>query len=186
MTVRTKTTLIILVTLLIGIVIGAAGRGALAWYYFGRPPGPFDSDRVRHMLTRTIDPTPDQVEALDEILDRHSEKFMDLAAEHASVARTMADSMLAEIAPILSEDQMARLQEKLKRLDRLHKGMRRGGPGRGGRFGKPGADGENPPMGDDDRRGRRGDHYDNDDDDRPRDGRHRQQPVDSTRVDTAG
>ena len=126
MKVGTKTTLIILSTLIIGIIVGAAGSGVVNRWMPGVPPGPPPSaDRFKMFLTRMIDPSPDQREALDVVLDKYAERFADLTASHAAQAQALVDSLHKELDPILTEEQKARLTDRMRRLERFRDGRGR-------------------------------------------------------------
>lgn len=122
MTTRTKMTLIILATLVIGIILGAAGSGMLFRHVFGFPPGPPSEGRIRMILERVIDPTEEQRAQLDVILDKYSVCFDSMMTEHIVTSRSMMDSLRAEIDPILTEEQRAKLNDKLSRFERFMKG----------------------------------------------------------------
>lgn len=147
MKVGTKTTLIILATLIIGIIVGAAGSGVVNRWMPGVPPGPPPSaDRFKMFLTRTIDPGPEQEEALNEILERYAERFADLTSNHATQAQALVDSLHEELDPILTEEQKARLKDRMQRLERFRdkRGRHEGrGPWKGRR-----PDGDVPPGSD--------------------------------------
>ncbi len=143
MTTRTKMTLVIVATLVIGMFLGAAGSGMLARHVFGIPPGPPSEGRIRMILDRVVDPTEEQRAQLDVILDKYSGRLDSMMTEHMVSSRTLMDSLRAEIDPILTEEQRAELTRKLHRFERFMKERR---PGKDGhrRFDGRGKRGDRP------------------------------------------
>ena len=135
MTVRTKITLTIIGTLLVGILLGGAGS-RVAMELFGVPPGEdFKPEDIQRRFTRVferaLEPTDEQRDTVRAILDRHALQAADAIRDHFAEQQTMMDSLKAELAAVVTEEQMTRLD---RHLDRMHKNFGRTGKGR--RYGR--------------------------------------------------
>ncbi len=112
---RTKSTLLLLATLVIGLVLGALLNG-----YFVRQR----LDRIGHFATplgfgerieRAIEPTSEeQREAIRAVLDDAAPKAVAIMRESRSRMAALNDSVKAELGNVLSEDQMKRLDERMR------------------------------------------------------------------------
>lgn len=113
MKVGTKTTLTVLGTLVIGIVVGALGSGALL--FRNPPPLPLDRmnpERFADRFERTMDIEESKRDTVRAILEAHADRFMELGRRHSSELCIMMDSLTMELSGVLTEEQM----ERLKRL----------------------------------------------------------------------
>ncbi|MES2177668.1 MAG: hypothetical protein V4550_07355 [Gemmatimonadota bacterium] len=144
MTAGTKSALLLGATLLVGMVLGAAGAGSLDRQRrerlggMGRPPG-----LARH-IEEVINPRDGaQAEQLRPIIQRAAERNQLLIRRTNDELRASIDSMRAELDPLLDADQRDRLARATRELPPF--GRQGGPPGRGGRGGPP-PDGP-PPFG---------------------------------------
>lgn len=129
---NTKTVLIIVGTLVIGIVIGALGSGFVVHRFAGRMAEARHRDMFVERMVELIDPTPDQEPRVRDILTRHAEKFSVLADGFHEDASALLDSLRSELDPVLTDEQKARLEE---RHERFGKTFKHGGPPPGHRPG---------------------------------------------------
>jgi hypothetical protein len=111
MSIHGKSALIILGTLLIGIVIGVFLAGPVVHHRMqphipGRGP-----EAITPMLERLIEPSPDQEEAVREVLERHSKRLAEMHKGYRDDMVAMMDSLRKDLDPILTEEQKARLDE---------------------------------------------------------------------------
>jgi hypothetical protein len=141
---NTKTALIIIGTLLIGIVIGALGSGLVVHKFATRMAEMRHREIFVERIVELIDPTPEQEPKVRDILTRHAEKFSELAEGFHEDASALLDSLRSELAPVLTEEQKARLEERRERFGRVFK---HGGRPRGH---KPGDKPPPPPPPEDD------------------------------------
>lgn len=125
---RTGTVLIIVATLLIGIIIGALGSGFVIHRFARHMPDMRHRDLFVERMVETIDPSPDQEEAIRDILTRHAEEFAEISDSFHRDASALFDSLRAELDPVLTEEQKAKLEERGRRVRRLMKHP--GPPGR--------------------------------------------------------
>jgi hypothetical protein len=116
MNTKTKSTIVLIGVLLIGIVIGALGSSLIRrsmWEErvarFRSPEG--FSERLMHI----IQPDPGQEKRIREILLKHHNKMERITEESRALIRKHADSLLIDLKPVLNPDQLDRLKEMLHR-----------------------------------------------------------------------
>jgi hypothetical protein len=157
MTARTKSTLILFATLALGMVLGSLITGAAVNRRLERLAETRTARGMIFFFERAIQPESDaQREAIRTVLEDAAPAFTEVMRESRERMARLTDSLRAELEPLLTDAQKARLDEGMR--------MRRGGPPFG-----PGAD-RPPPPGDVPGRP----HADGLD--RPRDGRRRATP----------
>jgi len=129
---NTKTVIVIVATLVIGILIGALGSGFMAHRFARRLPHMEHSARFIEGMVDLIDPAPEQEDQIRGILTRHAERFTEITGDFREETSALFDSLLTELDSVLTEEQKARLEERHQRFGR--------GTKRGGSFphGKPG------------------------------------------------
>ncbi len=114
---KTKSVLILFSTLLIGALIGILLFG---WFMRDRMrPIPHPRHFVRSM-ERMLDPqTEEERQVLRAVLKRHGDRLRMLHDEHREALRVQMDSVRAELAPLLSEEQLRRLDRRRERFGKL-------------------------------------------------------------------
>lgn len=133
MTARTKSTLILIATLALGIVLGSLITGAAVNRRLDRIAEMRTARGMAFFLERAIQPeSEEQREAIRAVLDDAAPAFTEVMRESRERMARLTDSLRAELEPLLSDEQKARLEEGMR--------MRRGGPP----FGAPG---DRPPPG---------------------------------------
>jgi len=145
MNVTRSAALLLAATLVLGVLLGVLGAGALRLRFErGRPPmGPPNPERegrpgafAEHMEA-VIAPTDSaQRSALRLVIERTAARNRMLIEQLNRTLRASVDSMRVELAPMLREDQRERLEQAVARLPAVR------GPGGAGRRGPPG---ERPP-----------------------------------------
>ncbi len=129
---KAKSTLILAATLFIGMILGGLVAGTIMRARFAAIPSPDDFEpRFERVFMRAIDPEPEQEAAVREILTRHSARMAGMFQEHMQAAKNQTDSLKAELSTVLTEEQMVRLDKKMKRMERMMHGKPPGGRGRG-------------------------------------------------------
>jgi hypothetical protein len=126
MSIKTKSALILAATLLLGMVLGGLVNARMVDSRVEQI-GHLRTDRgfVRHFDT-AIEPVDDEQEArIREILDRNAARMTDHMRRSRAEARAIMGSMREELSLILTDEQMAQLQE---RRPRLREGYERRGP----------------------------------------------------------
>jgi len=116
MNTKTKSTIVLIGVLLIGIVIGALGSSLIRrsmWEdrvaRFRSPEG--FSERLIHI----IKPAPGQEEQVRQILLKHHEKMEKITEVSRAMIREHADSLLIDLQPVLNPEQLDRLKDMLHR-----------------------------------------------------------------------
>ncbi len=127
---NTKSILLLVVTLLLGIVIGVLLMGPLfrsRYHELGRMMHP---ERFGHMLVESIQPVDDdQLDRILELLDRRGEQLQEMIGRHRRDMAEALDSMLEELRPLLEDEQWERIQRRIGHLKRLHERGKRPPPG---------------------------------------------------------
>jgi hypothetical protein len=142
MSVKWKSFFIIVATLVIGILIGVFLAGPVLHRRVERRHIDRGPELFTQMMERVIQPTAEQREAVRAVLKEHSARLEELHEDFRTEMVTTIDSLKADLDPILTDEQKARLDERHHRLERF---MEKG-PGHGEK-GKPGPPGRRPPEG---------------------------------------
>ncbi len=115
----TRTTLMLSSVLILGIIIGFVG--ASSWLHYNQ------KKRFTHFrkgegfvveMEKMIDPLPEQKDKIHEILVRHSLWVKQFSEEQRAIFQRSIDSLDAELARVLTPEQMKRFQEKVKNQPR--------------------------------------------------------------------
>jgi hypothetical protein len=113
----TKTTLILTSVLIIGIVIGFFGASSWLHYSHAKKIGHFrKGEGFVVEMEKIIAPRPDQKEQVHQILTRHSLWVKKYSEQQRIVISQSLDSLQSELALVLSDDQIARISEKLENI----------------------------------------------------------------------
>ena len=114
---RTKGALILFSTLLIGVLIGTLLSG---WFVRDRlRPIPHPRHFVRS-TERLIAPQDEQQrQAVRDVLRRHAAALRELNAKHREALKEQLDASRAELVPLLSEEQLRRMDRRLRRFGEL-------------------------------------------------------------------
>jgi hypothetical protein len=151
---QTKSIFVVIATLIIGMLLGALINGSIRSQIHDRVFNGPRQDRFGQMMERIIQPDSTQAEAIHELMDRYAPRFAEQHQRHTAEMKYLVDSLNEELAPILTEEQMARLMDRLNRFERgMRRPGQRQGPGQGMRPGMgpgqgPGPDPGMPPGGD--------------------------------------
>lgn len=127
---RTKSTLLLVATLVVGGLVGAVSTGAIVNHRLEelrtmRNPKGF-SDKLEHVIEPTDDAQRAQIHA---VLERSEARFSTAGHTCGGLFRTAADSMRTELDPLLTPAQQTRLDEWLAK-DRRSQRERRGRRGK--------------------------------------------------------
>lgn len=134
---KIKFTGIIIGTLLIGFVIGFLTNGRLVKSRIDKMQSFYTEKGANQAFIRVLDPTPEQMEKIRPILQRHAQQNRELLTNHRIEQQAFFLELEDELRPFLTQEQMERL-EGLK--DRWHQRFNRSGEKRGkgsGRRGGP-------------------------------------------------
>ena len=116
MNIRTKSTIVLIGVLLIGIIIGALGSTMLRRNMWEDRVAKFRSPHgFTERFIKIIQPDPQQEKAIEEILLKHHHKMLSITEKSRDKINTHADSLFIELEPILSSEQMQRAKKVLRR-----------------------------------------------------------------------
>ncbi len=122
---RAKSTAALLVTLIIGFVLGALFMITVRRRHMERIEKIREQQGFMFFHERLIQPTEAQRDTLQKILQKYSPRFFDIARRHRKEISVLRDSLLIELETVLTPEQMQRLKER-PLFKRFHPG--RGGP----------------------------------------------------------
>jgi Spy/CpxP family protein refolding chaperone len=112
---KTKTSFVLIGTLLIGVAIGALGSAL--WradrarkFELMRP-----ENRFLNFIKGVIRPAPEQNQQFDEILGNYSKRISNIHDQHQEEILAVYDSLRSELNALLTDEQRARLEESLAR-----------------------------------------------------------------------
>jgi hypothetical protein len=135
MTPRLKSTLLLIVVLIIGGILGALVQARLAEQRIEQIAAHRSERGFMRFIERGIEPVDaDQEGAVRTILRGSSMRVAEQTMRHRAEIRAIMDSTRAELSTVLTPEQMAQLEEHLDR----HRPMRRGHEQRGHRRGPVG------------------------------------------------
>ena len=124
---RTKSILLLSGSFVTGTLLGALLMGAFFVNRVQRFKELRQPPRLAEHIETTIDPTPEQRQAVRDVLEDAAPAAIEIMDKARREMRALNDSILTELKPILKEEQFARLQEQ----------MRLGGPGPGAPLRRP-------------------------------------------------
>ncbi|MDZ7723334.1 MAG: hypothetical protein U5R06_11155 [candidate division KSB1 bacterium] len=117
---QSKSTLILIVTLLIGMAIGVLGYRV----YMLQRIREFKDHRAdlmfEKLFARVVQPTPEQADTLRVIWQKYREQLESNHKQVLKETKTILDSMFKEMRPLLTEEQIKRLKERRHRDKRPH------------------------------------------------------------------
>jgi len=114
MNTKVKIALIIIVTLVIGIVLGAMLNRAFMRFRIQRAFADRNPMGMISFIEKDIRPTPDQREKIREVLEKHRKKSLDLREKFMMEMRAEFESLEAELDPILTPEQKNRLKRRFR------------------------------------------------------------------------
>lgn len=112
---QSKSILILLVTLLIGIAIGVLGSRVYTLHKIKDYKTEKADIMFERLFMRIVQPTPEQTDTLRIIWDKYQEKLQANHKHFFTETKTILDSMFKEMAPLLTDEQKQRLKERRHR-----------------------------------------------------------------------
>jgi len=135
MNTKVKIALIIIVTLVMGIVLGAMLNRAFLRHRIQRAFADRNPTGMVSFIERNIRPTPEQREQITKILEKHRKKSAEMREKFMMEMQAEFESLEAELDPILTPEQKNRLKRRMRgpwrdpRRSPDHRGPRRKPPG---------------------------------------------------------
>jgi len=115
MTDRTKSALLIGGTLVLGMIVGGLFNAALVNRRFSEVARMRSPGGLAGRIEQVIRPeSEEQAEAIRAILDEVEPRFMAAFDESRIRIRSLTDSVMVELATVLTEEQMERLRDDLR------------------------------------------------------------------------
>ncbi len=137
MNMKVKTTIVIIITLLFGIVFGALLNRSFMHHRIRRAFDAVNPIRFTLILEQAIDPTDEQKKQIREILQSHAKQVEEFRKKAMEEMETSLQVLRKELDSVLTPAQKERLEEMMKKR---RPWMRREGkpwPPREGPFPKP-------------------------------------------------
>lgn len=135
MNIKAKNSLIIIVTLIIGIVIGFLISGRVTNYRVENMRSDFTDQGMHSHLMRVIKPTPRQLEEIEPIFEKYANMRKEQLFNHLNSQKKMFRDFEMELKPFLDDDQILRIERmKHNYEDRFHnfkQGRMKNGRGQG-------------------------------------------------------
>jgi hypothetical protein len=120
MNVKTKSIIVIVSTLLIGMVLGSVITAAfIKNRAFDRIADMRNERGFVNRIERLIQPDEEQKGKVREILVRHFEKMHMLGEEMRINFKAMNDSLIKDLGPILHPEQIERFKKRMNRMKRF-------------------------------------------------------------------
>jgi hypothetical protein len=130
MGVKSKSVIALIITLVLGVLIGTLLVGPLiARRHFDRVDAMRTREGFAQRMERIIEPDASQAVQVRQILTKYATQFDGIFSEHRLMMDALADSMRQELGPILTDAQRQRLEDSKPGHDRgpQHGGMPPGG-----------------------------------------------------------
>jgi hypothetical protein len=111
MNVKVKTTLIIIMTLVLGIALGAMLNRALVHRRIARAFSLRNPATIPTMIERVLSPDPEQRKKLRSILDQHANNLLEIREDFENRMMAANADLQSELEPLLTPEQKIRLRE---------------------------------------------------------------------------
>jgi hypothetical protein len=135
MKIETKTYVIVVLTMVIGIIIGALISGAVVRHRIRRFISLGRPEHLTERIERLIEPTAAQRDTVHQILMEHARQFHEIHGRFENQLLALKDSLKKDLDPILTEEQKERLERAPRPPEHLRdrrpggrKDRRPGGP----------------------------------------------------------
>ncbi len=123
MNVRTKSGIVIILTLCIGFALGMlVDRSMMKRELHQRFARMRNPRGLARMLEQIIEPTDAQYDDVKGILDRYSKRFHQLGFQSRQQMMSMMDSLNAELDTVLTDQQKMKLQRRMSRMRQMMDG----------------------------------------------------------------
>ncbi|OWY20656.1 hypothetical protein C7N43_00200 [Sphingobacteriales bacterium UPWRP_1] len=114
-----KSTAILLLTLLIGFVLGVLSTGRFVQSQVSNLQQLRETPMQK--LMETIAPTEEQRQQLEPVLQKYASEIKELNLQHKEILQETIDSLLSEIQPVLNGEQLNRIETRRKIMQERQK-----------------------------------------------------------------
>ena len=114
MNMKVKTTIVIIITLIFGIVLGAMINRTFTHRRIRRAFDAVNPGRFTMILERAINPTEEQTKQIREILQNHAKQIEKMRKEAMEGMETSLQSLKKELDSVLTPEQKDRLENLVK------------------------------------------------------------------------
>lgn len=114
-----KSTAILIVTMLIGFVLGVLSTGRFVQSQVSNLQQLREAPMQK--LMETIAPTEEQRQQLEPVLEKYASEIKELNLQHKEILQETLDSLLSEIQPVLNNDQVSRIETRRKIMQEREK-----------------------------------------------------------------
>ena len=121
MNVKTKTSIIIITTLILGIFIGAMLNRALLQRRIGRVFSMRNPATFMDFFHRTLDPSQEQAKKIKTILDKYSDRMIGMRESFLEETQAVSEELDKELDPILTPQQRRRLERNRFRTGEIRR-----------------------------------------------------------------
>ena len=115
---KVKSFLLLLISLLVGMLLGFLLKTKIIDYRFEQIRGLRKPDAMQNMMIEIIEPSEEQLNELKPILEKHQSKFASIMLESRVNAKILIDSLVHDISKVITEEQLERLHEHLPLMER--------------------------------------------------------------------
>jgi Spy/CpxP family protein refolding chaperone len=113
---KTKTSFILLGTLVIGFIIGAIFSGIIRQQKIHQISEMHEHERFIKGMEKIIQPSEEQKEKIDKILKKRSQKITEIRKKYQEEIATIFDSLHQDMAEVLTDQQKERLENQMQRF----------------------------------------------------------------------
>ena len=114
MNMKVKTTIVIIITLIFGIVLGAMINRTFTHRRIRRAFDAVNPIRFSMILERAINPTEEQKKQISEILQKHAKQVEKLRGDAMEGMQTSIQTLKKELDSVLTSEQKKRLEKMMR------------------------------------------------------------------------
>lgn len=131
MNIQTKSALIIIITLLIGILVGVLGRGLIPPHHPNLQPDRINPQSFIRHFDHVMDIKGEKKDTVRAILEYHFELFKALNVKHRLEMDSLLEVLYLDLVPHLNDEELQRMVTDRERMrNRPKNGPDMGPPGR--------------------------------------------------------
>jgi amino acid permease len=113
---KKKSVIMLLSTLIIGIIIGAAAMNFISHRKFKSFSETPTKENISKKIVRMVDPDEAQLKQIQPVIDKYSEKAYILSKENMGKMFNSFDSLYIELKPFLNDKQKQNFEKKINHI----------------------------------------------------------------------